>query len=64
MGRVWVGVFSTVCDQRDADRMLAEIVRVMQPGGRIGIVVRAVDMPKAKSQPREFAATIVVRFDD
>jgi hypothetical protein len=33
-------VSSTVCDQSDADRMLAEIVRVMQPGGRIGIVVR------------------------
>jgi len=45
MGRVWVGVSSTVCDQSDADRMLAKIVRVMQPGGRIGIVVRAVDMP-------------------
>ena len=44
-GRGWVGVSSAVCEQSDADRMLAEVVRVMQPGGRIGIVVRAVDMP-------------------
>lgn len=40
-----MGVSSAVCEQSDADRMLAEVVRVMQPGGRIGIVVRAVDMP-------------------
>jgi len=34
-----------VFEEGDADRMLAEIVRVTRLGGRIGIVVRAVDMP-------------------
>jgi len=38
-----VALSSTVFEEGDAD--LAEIVRVTRPGGRIGIVVRAVDMP-------------------
>ena len=40
-----VALSSTVFEEGDADRMLAEIVRVTRPGGRIGIVVRATDMP-------------------
>lgn len=44
-GAVEVSLSSTVFEEGDADRMLAEIVRVTRPGGRIGIVVRAVDMP-------------------
>jgi ubiquinone/menaquinone biosynthesis C-methylase UbiE len=40
-----VALSSTVFEEGDAERMLAEIVRVTRPGGRIGIVVRAVDMP-------------------
>ena len=32
-------------EEGDADRMLAEIVRVTRPGELIGMVVRAVDMP-------------------
>jgi SAM-dependent methyltransferase len=40
-----VALSSTVFEERDADRMLAEIVRVTRPGGRIGIGVRTVDMP-------------------
>ena len=40
-----VALSSTVFEEGDAERMLAEIVRVTRPGGGIGIVVRAVDMP-------------------
>ena len=40
-----VALSSTMFEEGDADRMLAEIVRVTRHGGRIGIVVRATDMP-------------------
>jgi len=40
-----VALSSTVFEEGDADLMLSEIVRVTRPGGRVGIVVRAVDMP-------------------
>ncbi len=36
----------TVLEECDADRAIAEIARVTKPGGRIGIVVRAIDMPQ------------------
>jgi SAM-dependent methyltransferase len=35
----------TVMEEVDAERMLAELIRVTKPGGRIGVVVRATDMP-------------------
>lgn len=35
----------TVMEEVDADRMLAEMLRVTSPGGRVGVVVRATDMP-------------------
>ena len=38
-----VALCSTVLEEGDAERMLAELVRVTRPGGRIGVVVRAVD---------------------
>jgi ubiquinone/menaquinone biosynthesis C-methylase UbiE len=44
-GAIDVALSSTVFEEGDAERMLAEIVRVTRPGGRIGIVVRATDMP-------------------
>ena len=34
---------STVMEECDADRMLAEMVRVARPGGRVAVVVRAAD---------------------
>jgi SAM-dependent methyltransferase len=34
----------TVMEEVNADRMLAELVRITRPGGRIGVVVRAIDM--------------------
>jgi ubiquinone/menaquinone biosynthesis C-methylase UbiE len=40
-------VFSvTVIEECDADRAIAEMVRVTAPGGRIGIIVRALDLPQ------------------
>jgi len=40
-------VFSvTVLEECDADRAIAEIVRVAAPGGRIGIIVRSLDLPQ------------------
>jgi SAM-dependent methyltransferase len=34
---------STVMEEVDADRMMAELVRITKPGGRVAVVVRAVD---------------------
>jgi SAM-dependent methyltransferase len=42
-----VTVSFTVMEEVDADRMLAEIVRVTRPGGRVGVVVRATDLVPA-----------------
>jgi SAM-dependent methyltransferase len=39
-----VTVACTVMEEGNADRMLAELLRVTRAGGRIGVLVRAVDM--------------------
>jgi SAM-dependent methyltransferase len=40
-------VFSiTVLEECDAEQAIAEMLRVTRPGGRIGIVVRAIDLPQ------------------
>ena len=40
-------VFSvTVLEECDADRAIGEMIRVARPGGRIGIIVRALDLPQ------------------
>ncbi|HEX6442695.1 MAG TPA: methyltransferase domain-containing protein, partial [Stellaceae bacterium] len=40
-------VFSvTVIEECDADRAIAEMVRAVRPGGRVGLVVRATDLPQ------------------
>jgi ubiquinone/menaquinone biosynthesis C-methylase UbiE len=43
-GSVDVALALTVMEEGDADRMMAELVRVTRPGGRIGAIVRAQDM--------------------
>jgi SAM-dependent methyltransferase len=40
-----VALSCTVLEEGNADRMLGELVRVTKPGGRIGVIVRATDMP-------------------
>jgi ubiquinone/menaquinone biosynthesis C-methylase UbiE len=40
-----VTIACTVMEEGDADRMLAECVRVTRPQGRVAIVVRSIDMP-------------------
>ena len=48
-----VTVACTVMEEVNADRMLAEMVRVTRPGGRIGAMVRATDMPTWIGLPLE-----------
>ncbi len=36
----------TVFEECEADRAIAETIRVVRPGGRVGLVVRALDMPQ------------------
>ena len=35
----------TVLEEGDAEQMLAELVRVTKPGGRVAVIVRSMDMP-------------------
>ena len=41
----------TVMEEVDADLMLSELIRVTKPGGRIGVIVRAVDLPWVMNLP-------------
>lgn len=36
----------TVLEECDADRALAEMVRVARPGGRVSVIVRSIDLPQ------------------
>ena len=36
----------TVLEECDADKAIAEMVRVTKPGGRVGIIVRSIDLPQ------------------
>jgi SAM-dependent methyltransferase len=42
---------TTVMEEVDADQMLAELIRVTKPGGRIGVIVRAMDIPFTLNVP-------------
>jgi SAM-dependent methyltransferase len=44
-GSVDVALSCTVLEEGDADHMLAELIRVTKPGGRVAVIVRAVDVP-------------------
>jgi hypothetical protein len=46
-----VSLLFTVMEEGDADRMLAELVQVTRPGGRIAAIVRAIDMPAWMTSP-------------
>lgn len=52
----------TVLEECDADRAISEMKRVVKPGGRIGIVVRALDMPQwwNLTLPQDITQKIVV----
>ena len=41
----------TVMEEVDADRMLAEMVRITKPGGRVAVIVRAWDRPFLMNLP-------------
>jgi ubiquinone/menaquinone biosynthesis C-methylase UbiE len=49
--RFGVSVSSTVMEECDAGRMLAEMTRVTKPGGRVGVMVRAEDMTSYVNAP-------------
>jgi SAM-dependent methyltransferase len=50
-GSVDVALSITVMEEGDADRMLAELVRVTRPGGRIAAIVRSRDLPPWANLP-------------
>lgn len=50
-GEFDIAFSSTVMEECDADRMLKEMVRVVNPGGRVGVIVRAIDMSNVCTIP-------------
>jgi SAM-dependent methyltransferase len=46
-----VALSFTVLEEGNADRMLAELVRVTKPGGRVAVMVRALDIPWVVNVP-------------
>ena len=46
-----VALSLTVMEEGNADRMLAELLRVTRPGGRIAAIVRSLDMPPWTNAP-------------
>ena len=56
-----VALSFTVMEEGDADRMLAELVRVTRPGGRVAAIVRSCDMPSWSNLP--ISAALRVKVD-
>ena len=50
-GHFDVVVSYTVMEEGDADKMLAEMMRVVKPGGRVAVMVRALDVPWVVNVP-------------
>ena len=48
---VAIALSFTVLEEGNADRMLAELVRVAKPGGRVAVMVRAIDIPLVVNVP-------------
>jgi SAM-dependent methyltransferase len=46
-----VALSFTVLEEGNADRMLSELVRVAKPGGRVAVMVRAIDIPWVVNVP-------------
>jgi ubiquinone/menaquinone biosynthesis C-methylase UbiE len=50
----------TVLEEGDANQMLSELVRVTKPGGRVAVIVRAMDMPWWVNLPLDAAVKMSV----
>jgi SAM-dependent methyltransferase len=46
-----VAVSFTMLEEGNADRMLAEMIRVTKPGGKVAVMVRAIDIPWVVNVP-------------
>ena len=55
-----VALSFTVMEEGDADRMLAELVRVTRPGGRVAAIVRSLDLPSWANLPINAALRVKV----
>lgn len=55
-----VALACTVLEEGHADRMLAEMIRVTKPGGRIAVIVRAIDVPAWVNLPLSAEVKVLV----
>jgi SAM-dependent methyltransferase len=56
-----VAMSVTVIEETDADRMLAEMVRVTKPGGRVAVISRAMDITRPMNLP--FSASLKAKVE-
>jgi ubiquinone/menaquinone biosynthesis C-methylase UbiE len=43
----------TAIEELDADRLIAEMIRVTKPGGRVAVIARSVDLPFMMNAPMD-----------